>query len=357
MGQWETHRNAETPLFAASNSGKGFVSFYEDVFNRPRIERRYLIKGGPGTGKSHLLQSVAAYAVERGCEVAYYRCASDPDSLDGIVIDDRIAVLDSTAPHSVEPTLVGARDEIINLGEFWDASALAARASEIASLGEKKATCYRSGYRFLAACDDVYAINRSLVLPCVKHEKLEQAAARHLRRIPRGNGFSLLPGLSDAIGMKGSVHLDTYEQWAGKLYVIEDLHDTGALFLRAILTGGMRRDCAMRVSYHPIHTGEPDAVYFCDTGDCFVIGKGESALSREATRINMKRFVDAEGIRTVRSRLRMNGRMYDALLDAATEAFAEAGKHHFALESIYVSCMDFEAQNRFVRSFCERIFE
>jgi len=355
MGKWEKKSLSGMPLFAAANSGRGFISFYEDVFGAKEIEKRYLIKGGPGTGKSHLLRCVAEYAEQRGCEVSYYRCSSDPDSLDGIVIDKRIAVVDSTPPHSIEPMLAGARDEIVNLGDFWDAAALSMRRAEIAALSEQKSTCYRSAYRFLAACDDLYAVNRSIVLSHVKHEKLEAAVARRLGRMPRGNGFSLLPGLSDAVGMKGSVHLDSYEQQAKKLHVIEDFHETGALFLRALLTGGMHRECPMRVSYHPIHVGEPDAVCFCDTGDCFVIGKGDTPDGKESSRINMKRFVDADGLRAERVRLRMNARMYDALLGSAEEALRDAGKHHFALERIYATCMDFEAQNRFVKEFCKKI--
>ncbi len=355
MGKWEKKSLSGTPLFAAANSGRGFISFYEDVFGAKDIEKRYLIKGGPGTGKSHLLRCVAEYAEQKGKKVAYYRCSSDPDSLDGIVIDKRIAVVDSTPPHSIEPILAGVRDEIVNLGDFWDVAALAARKEEIAVLNEKKSSCYRSAYRFLAACDDLYAVNRSIVLPYVKHDKLEAVVARRLGRIPRGSGFSLLPGLSDAVGMKGSVHLDSYEQRAKKLHVIEDFHETGALFLRALLTGGMHRDCPMRVSYHPIHVGEPDAVYFCDSGDCFVIAKGETPDGKELSRINMKRFVDVDALRVDRVRLRMNARMYDALLGSAEEALHDAGKHHFELEQIYASCMDFEAQNGFVKAFCERI--
>ena len=355
MGRWEKKSLPTKPLFAASNSGKGFFSFYEDVFNRASIERRYLIKGGPGTGKSHLLRAVADYATAGGRRVEHYRCSSDPDSLDGIVIDGKIAVLDATAPHAVEPDLPGARDEIVNLGAFWDAEALAAHNAKIAALTESKRACYRRAYRFLEACDGVYGVNRALMLPLVKHEKLQRTVERRLGEIPRGRGASILPGLTDAVGMKGSVHLDSYEVLAKKLYIIEDCHDTGTLFLRALLTGGLQRACAMRVSYHPIHVGEPDAVYFSDTGDCFMIGKGSAPDGKDVTHINMKRFVDTEGVRGIRTKLRMNGRLYDALLGSAEEALREAGEHHFALEQIYVACMDFDAQNRFVRSFCERI--
>ncbi len=355
MGHWETQSPSGMPLFVAANSGKGFVSFFEDVFHRQGIEKRYIIKGGPGTGKSHLMRQVAAYAESRGQRVERYCCSSDPDSLDGIVIDGKIAVLDGTAPHSADTEIPGAQDEIVNLGEFWDADALEKRCHEIRALTERKSACYRRAYRFLEACDQLYEVNRSLLLPHVKHEKMQRTVQRRLEEIGRGSGFSILPGLSDAVGMKGSVHFDTYEKMAGKLYVIEDLYDTGTLFLRALLTGGMRRECAMRVSYHPIHVGEPNAVYFCDTGHCFMIDKDGSEKAREACKINMKRFVDADGVRENRNKLRINGRMYEALLGAAEDALGEVGAHHFALEEIYASCMDYEAQNRFIRSFCEKI--
>ena len=73
-------------LFAAANSGKGFCSFYGEIFSPERTERRYLIKGGPGTGKSSLMRRVAGEAEKRGYGVEYYRCSSDPTSLDAILI-------------------------------------------------------------------------------------------------------------------------------------------------------------------------------------------------------------------------------------------------------------------------------
>ena len=355
MGQWKTIHGSGLPLFAAANSGHGFVSFYEDVFGRREILKRYIIKGGPGTGKSHLMRRVADAAEKHGRAVARYCCSSDPESLDGIVIDGKIAVLDGTPPHSIEPELPGARDEIVNLGSFWDAAKLSKHAGEIAELSQKKSVGYRRAYRFLDACDQLYQINRSLILPCVKHEKLEKVVERRLSEIPQGKGFSLLPGLSDGVGMKGSVHFDTYEHLGKKRYIIDDCYDTGALFLRALLTGGGHRACQMRVSYHPIHIGEPNAVFFEDGEICFVIANERLAARDEGARINMKRFLDTEGIRAVREKLRMNRRLYDALLASAEESLTEVGEQHFAMERIYASCMDFEAEERFIRSFCERI--
>ena len=48
-----TGKNA---YFAASNSTKGFVSYYEEIFQNARIGHVWAIKGGPGTGKSRFLR-------------------------------------------------------------------------------------------------------------------------------------------------------------------------------------------------------------------------------------------------------------------------------------------------------------
>ena len=51
------------------NSYGGFVSHYRDCFAQ---ERRYIIKGGPGCGKSTLMRRIAHEAEQRGLEVEYY---------------------------------------------------------------------------------------------------------------------------------------------------------------------------------------------------------------------------------------------------------------------------------------------
>lgn len=353
MKQGENKFHAD-PLFAAANSGKGFVSFYTEVFADPSIEQRYIIKGGPGTGKSSFMKKTAKAAEAQGRDIEYYRCSSDPDSLDGIVIDGRIAVLDGTAPHSVDTTLAGARDEIVDLGAFWDPAALRVKRSVIEELAEKKSEAYRRAYRFLAACDELFCVGRSLVLPCFKHEKLERAVRRILSEIPSGSGARVLPALIDSVGMKGRVRFDSYERSAKRLYVIEDHYQTGHLFLRALITGALDKECELRVSYDPIHIEEPNAVYFCHTGDCFVISDGKDSGTADV-KVNMKRFVSADKIREIRSEWRNNKHLYDAMIASACDCLKKAGEYHFELEKIYVSAMDFKAENEFCERFIARV--
>ena len=350
---WESETAAREEYFAAANSGRGFVSFFDEVFESPDVRKRYILQGGPGTGKSSFLREAATYAEERGMRVRRYRCSSDPDSLDGILLDGRIALMDGTAPHAVEPRLPGARDELINLGEFWDGARLGAYYNEIAALSALKQESYRRAYRFLSAAMEVLRVNRELVAPALLSEKLERAAERQGRGIPRGAGYSLTPALIDSIGVRGGVRLDTYERIARRLWVVEDYYGTGALFLLSMMEEGRRKGCAMRVSYQPLEPELPDALLFEESGVAYVLG--DRGVSEVAGRVNMKRFVDGDRLTGVKVEYRINRRLQDALLASATEALTDAGRHHFELERIYASCMDFDALGKFTRSFCQRL--
>ena len=72
-------------FFGAANSGGGFYSVFKNIL-KP-FDKRILIKGGPGTGKSTLMKNVFGLAKSRGLSPEMMLCSSDPDSLDGVLID------------------------------------------------------------------------------------------------------------------------------------------------------------------------------------------------------------------------------------------------------------------------------
>ena len=355
----DEHRSTEgTVLFAAANSGRGFANFYEHIFGRKSITRRYLIKGGPGTGKSTLMRRIAQEAEKRGFEVEYYRCSSDPDSLDAIIIDGRVAVLDATAPHSMDTELPGARDEIVDLGRFWDSCRLTECCGEIRAIAEKKSFCYGGAYRFLSAAMNLQARNREIILPYLKAEKMRKTVRKIARRIPNGPRYELLVGLCNSLGMKGDVHLDTFEKKASRLYLVDDAYGIGGEFLAMMAEEAVGKGNRIRVSYCPLDPSCIDGLMFVDSGEAFVIDKAK--LSGE--RISMKRFLDAsatglgsEAGKAVKKEYRFNSRVCRGLIQSAFDCLAEAGKYHFELEKIYSEQMNFEQMEIFSGEFIAEV--
>lgn len=363
-----THRSEDAGIiegaprnthFAAVNSGRGFVSFYKEIFGAPRVRRRYIIKGGPGTGKSSFMKRVAAEAEARGRAVDYYRCASDPHSLDGIIIGGvggDIAIIDGTAPHTVEPVNPGAYDEIIDLGRFWDSDRLYMSYNEIAALSALKSESYAKAYKFLSGALNVKEVNDAIVDKAFLCEKMRGAVERIFRNIPEGRGGGIKYGIVNAFGMSGSVHLKSYEQGAQKLYTVFDCYGTGTRFLSAVLDCAKAKKQPVRISVAPLEPDKPDAVYLEDIGVAFVLADEAGEACEVGTRINMRRFIDEELLSEKKGEYKMNYRIFSALLDAAKDSLASAGEYHFRLEKIYSGCMDFSAQNDFADRFCAKLF-
>lgn len=103
--------------FLGAATAYGPVDYVEDI--TAELEKRYFIKGRPGSGKSTFLKKIIRAASERGFIVERYHCSFDPDSIDMLVIRGlNLCIFDSTAPHEHFPTRIG--DEII---DFYDIAA------------------------------------------------------------------------------------------------------------------------------------------------------------------------------------------------------------------------------------------
>jgi len=99
-------------VFPGGNTAYGFHSFYDYIIE-PDATRIFVIKGGPGVGKSTFMRKIGETLLEQGFDCEYHCCSSDNGSLDGLVIPAiRVALLDGTAPHVVDPKNPGAVDEI-----------------------------------------------------------------------------------------------------------------------------------------------------------------------------------------------------------------------------------------------------
>ncbi|NLW56879.1 MAG: ATPase [Firmicutes bacterium] len=142
--------------FAGGNTGEGFYSFYDQIMG-PDANRLYLLKGGPGSGKSTFMREIGQVMLAHGFELEYFHCSSDPNSLDGVAIPAlKIGLIDGTAPHTMDPVNPGVVDEIINLGAFLDETPLTTAKKKIMETAAKKKSCFERAYVYLAAAKGVY---------------------------------------------------------------------------------------------------------------------------------------------------------------------------------------------------------
>ncbi|WP_026476232.1 ATPase [Alkaliphilus transvaalensis] len=87
-------------LFPGGNTSVGFFSYYQYVIDLKEANRLYLLKGGPGVGKSSLMKKIGHEMVERGYDIEFHHCSAGPEGVDAVVIPAlKVAIIDGTSPH------------------------------------------------------------------------------------------------------------------------------------------------------------------------------------------------------------------------------------------------------------------
>ncbi|WP_227938266.1 PRK06851 family protein [Alkalihalobacillus deserti] len=147
--------------YAGGNTAKGFYSLYDNALDQ--LDRLFILKGGPGTGKSSLMKAVGEEMTCKGLDIEYLHCSSDNNSIDGVIIPKfRVGIVDGTAPHVIEPKAPGLIDEYVNLGVAWDSKKLAVHKEEILKLNEAISAKFQLAYDTFAAAlkahDDIEEI-------------------------------------------------------------------------------------------------------------------------------------------------------------------------------------------------------
>lgn len=87
-------------FFLGANSSQGFVSRFDQLERQKDSWNTYIIKGGPGSGKSTLMKKIAAALQKKGGYIEEIYCSSDANSLDGLILHRQsVSIADGTPPH------------------------------------------------------------------------------------------------------------------------------------------------------------------------------------------------------------------------------------------------------------------
>ena len=321
--------------YAAANTEKGFCSLFSEIFAPESLSRLYIIKGGPGTGKSTFMRAVGEEAEARGLDVEYYYCSADTGSLDGVKIPAlSAAVIDGTPPHACEPRYPGACEKIINLGENFDESALRKNRAEIEMLSRECRECYARSVHFLAAAGETERLRLETASRAFDFEKARAAARRLLSRAkPAGGGCS--ERYISALGTGGAVHIYNAPEEGERTVLVSGKYGAERLFL-SVLAQEAEKGGYTCVRFPDVLLRErTEGIYIKEIGTRF------TASEEAEDEINAGRFVRCEVLAENRGKLRFAEKCREALLQGAFSELAKMGGAHGELEKYYVAAMDF----------------
>lgn len=335
-------------FFAAANSFEGFKSNFPKIFDGRKFDRIYILKGGPGTGKSTLMRKVGQSFEKFDLDITYVYCSSDPKSLDGVIIkkeNTQYAIIDGTSPHMTDPLYPGAVEVLVNLGEGFDKQSLSLQKERIIELNTLKSEAYKSAYKFLSLAGDIYNGITEIFYNNDVYSKAEKLA----NEILKNNIHDTIGNCTSSDYFIGAYGKDGYVRLELPCINKEYISLTGDGFTEYAVIREIKKTLAEDrliedVFYSPLTTKmidaviTPDIIIATDKCGCLSLGTESIALDLPYEYTVMRGF-------------------YRDAMEMSRNHFAKASEYHFMLEDIYSRNIDFTYNEKLTHAIIEEISE
>ena len=354
--------NTDIKYFLAANSSEGFVSHFSGCYDVNDGWKAYIIKGGPGTGKSSFMKHIAYKAIENNENITLCPCTSDPDSLDGIILNDRKTVfLDGTSPHTLDPAYPGICEEILNFGEFWNGDILFQNKEEIINITNENKSLHRTASGNIKAAGELIKDSYKISAACSDKEKIKKYALKLCKKhiIEDSDKFNEQIRFLTATTPKGVISFaNTTLATAQNKIIIEDSCGFVSTEIFRII-----RNCCIDKKLSFITVLNPflpslmiDGIIIPNISLAFIREYEYSHITSDTRRVHSRRFTKAKQLSKNRKRLRFNKNTANKLLLNAVNTLSNAKSVHDDLELCYRKAMDFEALTKFATEFEKKIF-
>ncbi|MBS4024875.1 MAG: PRK06851 family protein [Clostridia bacterium] len=349
-------------VFPGGNTSKGFYSFYQYLapIDATKI---YVIKGGPGVGKSSMMKAIGQAVAEKGFLVEFHCCSSDNNSIDGIYIPSiKVAMVDGTAPHIVDPKNPGAVDTIVHLGDYWDEEKMRKNRAEIIATNKSIGQHFKRAYHYLAAAqiyrdaeecyyvdeDALDVVGLNALAKSIINEALGEAA-------DSAGTFASSPAnvrhlFASAISPNGLVNsLDTIFANVEKKLLINGDPGTGkGSIMKKLVAEAAGRNISMEV-YHCALNPEVIEHVLIPELKVGIITSTNPHFTRSASEdlvFDTAEYVDASRVIPYHEDMALARDNYNAAIEHGVSFISRAKVLHDKLEEYYVPNMDFKAVNK-----------
>ena len=330
-------RRTVQKYFAAANGYSGFRSYFGKIFVPQEFSAIFVLKGGPGTGKSSFMRKISGMLLGEGYDVEEIYCSSDPHSLDGVIGicgERKIAVLDGTAPHEEDAKIPGAIGSIINLGDNWDEEWLKGYREEILSLSKAKSNAYSKAYFYLSLCGVVRGERLRTENLLHDAKKLKNIAKNLAESVCEGSPGKEKTRLISSFGRFGEYRISTLEELSKKRFSPIGTDAQKELFMSMLYQALSDMSADMTVCPSPFDKEIIEAIYLPRESVYISLDSGGEAIDLPCC--------DTEDFALCEEGLRVGESIFRDAISESERWFSIASDLHFRLEEIYKRAMNFD---------------
>lgn len=338
-------------FFPGGNTSSGFYSYYDYIIEKD-ANRIFIIKGGPGVGKSSMMKDIAEEMLKRGYDVEYHHCSSDDHSVDGIVITDlNVAIIDGTAPHIIDPRNPGAVDEIVNLGDFWDIEKILSHKIEIIKTNQEVGKLFNRAYKYFASARSIYTDIEERFSEAMDFGRVNELTHKSIKEIFKKVSISKTAG--KARHLFGSAY--TPSGWIDftehilmdtkKVYYIKGDHGTGkSTFLKRIFNEAIARGLNVEVLHTPLIPEKIETVYIKDLNVGLTISDQFKEKNQQI--YNLNSYLNTADLGKYDTILNEDKKIMNLLINTGLDNIKKAKQLHDVLEGYYIENMNFTEINK-----------
>ncbi len=321
----------------------------------------YILKGGPGTGKSTLMKKIADRFGDTE-DVTLYYCSADPGSLDAVELhSSKTLIVDGTSPHVFEAMFPGVSQKVINLGAHWDENSLREHGDEIISVTRLNksllsgASYYNNALGII--CNSTYEFANRILNRQMIEDEAEDLCEKLFAHRGKSIGKQDIRQLS-VMTMNGYMTLtDTLENYSDIFVLNDSFFAASDVFINSISKKVLEYGCCIKVS--------PCLLFGQFVREHLLIDDISTALVTAGPLTQMEihggvvkelsAFYDKEQVRLYDSIFKSNESLMKKTVDTSREMLAEAKRVHDEMEKYYIDAMDHEALDRVYNGICEEI--
>lgn len=340
-------------MFPGGNTSLGFYSYYSNILPQDKATRIFILKGGPGVGKSTFMKKIGNEMLDRGYDVEYMHCSSDNNSLDGVVIPSiGVALVDGTAPHVVDPKNPGAVDEIIHLGDYWNEVGIRENREDVMKDNKTIGSLFTRAYRYLRAAAAVYEDTENIYgatldrgrINGIAHELIDGLLGERKVSEIEGRQRCLFASAITPAGLQN--YLDTV--LTGRVIELSGNPGTGAdIILEKVKEAAVDKGLSVECFYCALKPGKLEHLVIPEVEASITTRNKYHSIGNIPYRtINLDEYTDEETISKCSDMLRYNEDIFESLISRAVSTIKNAKEIHDRLESYYIPNMDFEAIQR-----------
>ena len=329
-------------VFASSHTSQGFYTFIPELIKG--LGRVYILKGAPGTGKSTFIRLVGETMSEQGLEVEFWISALDAITPDGVYLPQLdIAIINGSLPESIDPRYPGVKEQLINLGEYWEPAKIEAHRVEIIDMVDQMEISQQQVYKLLKEAGRVKEEIRQINAQNLNMEKLglviQQLAAEILESRPGEKHY-----FAGALTIDGLVdYIHELSNACQKRYIFQGPAGSG----KSMVIGELARQARERgyfLEYY--HCGlEVDSLSMVIIRDLQIalIEAGNVEISPKPwdTVVDLGLCMDNSDAGEVKEGSSVNYRIFESLLLEAQQQLEKSSQNNKALKKFYTGAMDF----------------